>query len=173
MPSSLSQTQELQLEVYKILVSMLQNDDNLFWRRNEVLIAINGGMLTVIGLMRSSQILSATGSIKAISVAICVIEVLVCILWLFIAKRGEAFYNHWYEQLKFLEKEYLSPIRAFQIADEFFLKGQIKLGEEYFKLDFFSRSIHMFAALQIMAIIFSCVWLCLGLYFPVLYLEAN
>jgi hypothetical protein len=163
MSSSSLTTQELQMDAYKILVSMLQNDDNLFWRRNDVLIAINGGMLTVIGLMQSSQAPAYTESSKAISVVICGIGVVVCIFWLLIAKRSEAFYNHWVEQLKFLEKEYLTPINTFQIADEFFAKGQIKLGKDFFKLDFLSR-MRMFRAMQFLALVFSFVWLGLGLY---------
>ena len=156
--------QDLHLEAYKILVGMLQNDDNLFWRRNEVLIAINGGMLTAIGLMRSSQISNSSLSLKAISIAICIVGVLVCILWFLIAKRSEAFYNHWYEQLKFMESRHLKSINIFRLADEFFLNGRIKLGKEEFKLDPLAHSMRMFAALQILSVIFSFVWLCLGSY---------
>lgn len=162
MSSSETKSQDLPIEAYKILVSMLQHDDNLFWRRNDVLIAINGGMLTIIGLMWSTQIVLQ--SLKAISIAICVIGIVVCILWLLIAKRSEDFYNHWYEHLKFLEKQYLTPIRIFQIADEFFSNGHIILGEDHFKLDFWSRSLRMFQAMQILAFIFSLVWLCVGLF---------
>jgi hypothetical protein len=162
MSSSEPKSQELQVEAYKILVSQLQNDDNLFWRRNDVLIAINGGMLTVIGLMLSSRMI--TPSLTAVSIAICAIGVVVCVLWLLIAKRSEAFYNHWYEQLKFIERQYLTPVRIFQIADEYFSKGYIILGKEHFKLDFLSRSLHMFTAMQILAVIFSIVWFCLGIF---------
>ena len=163
--SNSSQTpQDLQLEAYKILVGMLQNDDNLFWRRNDVLIAINGGMLTVIGLMHSSQANVFSGSSKAVSLAICLMGFVVCLFWFLVARRSEAFYNHWYEQLKFLEKQYLDPIKIFQTADEFFSKGHIELGLFNFELDRFARLLRMFVVMQILASFFSVVWLFLGLY---------
>ena len=96
--------------------------------------------------------------------AICAIGVIACIIWLLIAKRSEAFYDHWYEQLKYLEREYLVPIRTFQIAAEFFARGHITLGKESFKLDPLARVMRMFMAMQFLATTFSIVWFCLGLY---------
>lgn len=149
---------KLPLEAYKILAELLRHDDNLFWRRNEVMLVINGGMLTVLGwFLRSS-------SSKAISLAICVIGFVMSILWLLIVKRSEAFYNHWYEQLKFLEKHYLAPVNIFQIADQYFATGQIKLGEETFKLDFLSRRMRMFQAMQVASLVLAIIWLALGIY---------
>lgn len=156
---------DLPLEAYKVLVGMLQSDDNLFWRRNDVLIAINGGLLTVIGLMRSSATLAAAPSGKAISIAIAIIAVVVCLLWFAIVKRSESFYNHWFEQIMFIEETYLKPLEVFQKADEFFARGVVQLGKKTFKLDFFSRSLHMYTAMQVLALIFAFVWLCLGVYF--------
>ena len=163
MSISMSKKQELHMEAYKTLVNLLQNEDNMFWRRSEILIAINGGMLTVVGLMRSSQLVTATPSSKAISVAICVIGVAVCVFWFLIAKRTEAFYNHWYEQLKFLEKQYLAPIQIFSMAEEFFAKGRLRLGDADFKLGLSAR-VGMFTALQTLSLIFSIVWSCIGIY---------
>jgi len=121
-------------------------------------------MLTVIGIMNSSGAASNIKA-KAISIAICGMGVLVCFFWFLIARRSEAFYNHWYEQLKFLEKQYLEPVKTFQIADEFFSKGHITLGETFFRLDVFMRMLRMFTIMQFLALMFSLVWLALGLYF--------
>jgi len=162
MPSTLSKAQQLQLEAYRILTGLLQNDDNLFWRRTDILLAINGGMLTAIGLMAKLQ--NAATSLRAVLVAVCFVGVIVCVFWLFIARRSEAFYNHWYEQLKFLERKYLAPMKIFQIADEFFSKGRVKLGSEEFKLGFLARTVHMFVAMQILSVVFSFVWALLGVY---------
>jgi hypothetical protein len=164
MDTSSTKPQELQVEAYKILVSMLQNDDNLFWRRSDVLIAINGGMLIVLGLMRSFETAGATESLKAFSFAICVIGVSVCILWYLIAKRSEAFYDHWHEQLKLLEDEHLAPVHIFSLADQFFAKHCVQLGNASFKLGRLAGLLRMTTAMQILAAIFSVVWFCLGLY---------
>ena len=160
--------QELQLEAYKILVGILANEDSLFWRRNEILIAINGGMLTVIGLMRTSQAAALTESLKLISIAICAVGVAVCVFWYLIAKRSEAFYDHWYEQLKCIEKEHLKKVQIFTLADEFFAKKKVTLGGTEFTLDSASGQIRMFAALQTLAVIFAVIWLVLGIYFLLL-----
>ena len=130
MSLSPEKTQDLHLEAYKILVSMLQSDDNLFWRRNDILIAINGGMFTAIGLVWSSQQQVTTSlGIKAISLAICAIGIIVCIFWALINERGEAFYDHWYEQLKILEKDHLNSISIFRTADQFFTEQEITMGK--------------------------------------------
>jgi len=165
----MSNEQKLQLEAYKILVDILQNEDNLFWRRNEILIAINGGMLTVIGLMLTSQNATIALYTKVISIAICVIGVAVCVFWFQIAKRSEAFYNHWYEQLEFLETQYLAPVQIFSLADKYFSKGHVRIGKKDFKLDVVSSLMRMFTALQVLALIFSIVWLCIGIYLSFLF----
>ena len=157
--------QELQLEAYKILVSMLQKDDELFWKRNDVLIAINGGLLTVVGLMQKTNCANILPSLRAISIAICIIGVAVCFFWFLIGKRGEAFYNHWHEQLTYLEKQYLNPIQIFNFSEAFFIKGSVKLGETYFKIDRLSGFVKMFSAMQILSTIISIVWIGLGFYF--------
>ena len=153
--------QELQLEAYKILVSMLQKDDELFWKRNDVLIAINGGLITVVGFLLKSD---SFGIINTISAAICLMGIAACIFWFLIAKRGVAFYDHWYEQLKDLEIRFLKPINIFNTADDFFETGQTILGERIFKLNKWARLIRMFTAMQYLSIIFGMIWIFLGIY---------
>ncbi len=153
---------ELPLEAYKLLVSQLQQEESLSWRRIEVFLVVNGGLIGILGLLRSPGI--TTPTLKPISLAICVFGFVMCFLWLIIVRRSEAFYNHWYEQLKFLEKKYLAPINIFQVADEYFAKGRIKLGQEQFKLDFLSRLIRIYHALIVALLIFMVVWLILAIY---------
>ncbi len=164
MSSPTPDQQALHLEAYKILVGMLQHDDEQFWRRTDILMALNGALLTVVNLTRPAQSAPAATSWKAVSLAICVVGVVVCAFWFLISKRGEAFYNHWYDQLEFLETHYLSPIQVFRTADDFFSKGTVKLGDEKLELDRLSRSIKIFAAIQALSGIIVLVWVGLGAY---------
>ncbi len=164
MSTSQLEASQLQLEAYKILVGMLQHDDDLFWRRNDVLIGINGGMFTVIGLLHTVQSSASAPAVKAVSIAICVIGAMACILWLLVAKRSEAFYDHWYDQLEYLEKNQLTSIHIFQTADKYFTEGFIEFGGTPVRLDFFSRSLRIFTAIQLIASVFVFVWFFLGMY---------
>src|SRR5512135_1559680 len=158
---------ELQLEAYKILVGLLEHDEVLLWRRSEALLTISGGLLTILGIMLGlvagkSEVVPVTPALKLIFAAICLMGVVISILWFLIAKRSEAFYDHWYEQLEFLERDYLSPISVFSIADEYFAKRQIKLGNKLIKLDVLSSRIRISQALQLTPIIFGVVWIVIG-----------
>jgi hypothetical protein len=157
---------KLPLEAYKLLVSQMQQEESLSWKRIEIFLIVNSGLIGILGLGRSSGVMTPPlqGISLAISLAICLIGFLMCFLWLIIVKRSEAFYEHWYEQLKFLEKEYLTPINIFQVADEYFAKGEIKMGQEKFKLDRVSRLIHIYHSLIVAVIIFMLIWLTLAFY---------
>lgn len=151
------------MEAYKILVDLLKHDDVLFWKRNDLIVAINGGMITILGILQASQT-SITPNLKSVSLAMCLMGGLINILWFFVAKRSEAFYNHWYEQLKFLERQYLTPISIFQTADTYFATGRINLGKEHFKLNLLSRIARMFMIVQILTLLLTGVWFVLGGY---------
>jgi len=153
---------KLPLEAYKLLVGQLQQEESLSWKRIEIFLVVNGGLIGILGLGRSSEDMARP--LQGISLAICVMGFLMCFLWLIIAKRSEAFYNHWYEQLKLLEKSYLTPINIFQVADEYFDKGRITLGGKEFKLDRVSRLIKMYQAVRVVIRLFMVGWLALGVY---------
>jgi hypothetical protein len=155
---------ELPLEAYRLLAKLLQHEEALFWRRNDVFLALNGGLVVVLGLIRPPQAETVNPTPKILTYMICSIGLVMCFLWLTTVRRSEAFYNHWYEQLKFLEKQYLAPISVFQIADEYFAKGRIKLGEEEFKLDFLSRQMRIYHALIGAPLVFLVAWLSLSVY---------
>jgi ABC-type transport system involved in multi-copper enzyme maturation permease subunit len=163
MSTQLPKEYELPLEAYKLLTNLLQHDEVLSWRRIEIFLVFNGGLIAILGLVwRSQNVASQTP--RFLPIMICAIGVVMCFLWVIIVRRSEAFYNHWYEQLKFLEKEYLSPINTFQIADEYFAKGRIKLGQEEFKLDFVSRRMHIYHILMAVPLVLLTAWLSLGIY---------
>jgi hypothetical protein len=165
MSTQQTEPSKLPLEAYKILVSQIQQEESLFWKRIDIFLIVNSGLIAILGLGRSSGVVTSSGGISlAISLAICAIGFFMCFLWLIIVKRSEAFYEHWYEQLKFLEREYLAPINIFQVADDYFAKGEITLGKERFKLDPVSRLIHIYHALIVAVMIFMVVWLILALY---------
>jgi hypothetical protein len=157
--------QNLHLEAYKILVNMLNKDDNLSWQQNGILIAINGGLLTALGSIQPKDPEITIQSINVISLVICVLGAAVCSFWHLIANRIESFYNHWYEQLKYLEKTELKSIQVFTIADNFFEKKEMRLGDTTFKLRFMSRLVKIFTVIQILSVLLIGVWIFLGIYF--------
>jgi hypothetical protein len=164
--------QELQLEAYKILVSMLQKDDELYWKRNDILIAINTGLLTVAGILQITKPISDPSLLNVIPIGLCFIGVVVCTFWFFIGLRGEAFYNHWYEHLKYLERTYLEPIKIFRSADTFFKDGKINFDESNnakgFTLNWFVKSARIFKSMLILSGVFALVWIGLLAYILIL-----
>jgi hypothetical protein len=154
---------EVYMEEYKILVNILLQDEILFWRRSEVFIVINGGLLTILGLLRPKEVLT-NSSLNSIPAVISIVGVLLCLLWFFIVKRSEAFYDHWYEHLKYLEKTYLQPMDIYTTADEYFTNRKIKFGDKTIKLDFISSRMRMTQALQIASLIFAAIWIVMGIY---------
>lgn len=161
---------DLPLEAYKMLAEIMQSEEKLLWDRNQVFLIINGAMITALGLIRPAQAAPAVGQTlnvgapKEFFLAICVIGALVSFLWLTTILRSEAFYNHWFEQLKYLERQYLAPIQTFQLADDYFAKGEITLGTEKFKLPREAKIIRIYQALVITAAGFLVTWVILALY---------
>jgi len=154
---------EVYMEEYKILVNILLQDEVLFWRRSEVFIIINGGLLTILGFLHPKEVLT-NSSLNSLPALISIVGVLLCVLWFFIVKRSEAFYNHWYEHLKYLERTHLQPLDIYTIADEYFTKRRIKFGNQVLKLDFISSRMQMTQALQIASLIFAAIWVVVGFY---------
>lgn len=161
-----SDTQKLPLEAYKLLVGMLQQEEMFLWRRSEFFIVINGALYSALGLILPKGDMSGPFSLQLIPIIICAVGVVLCLLWLFTTARGEAFFNYWQEHLKYLEHDFLSPIRIFQGADEYFLNRSITLGKEgnELKLPFLARLLKITCALEISSSIFGVVWLILGVY---------
>jgi hypothetical protein len=168
MPDEATKERGSPIEAYKLLVSLLQHEETIFWSRITVFLIFNTGLIAVLGLIQPFQdITTAQTSAQAsrvLPLLVCCIGAVICLLWIVIVKRSEAFYNHWYEQAKFWEKEYLSPINVFQIADEYFAKGEIELGNEKFKLDFVAKRMHIYHALIALPLVFLAAWVGLAAY---------
>ena len=152
----------LALEGYKILVGMLNHEEDLFWTRNQAFLVINGALVTILGLIAPGGKVSL-GSPKPIELTICLIGILICGLWFMTIRRSEAFYNIWYEQLKYLEKQYLKPLAIFQNAEEFFAQGRIKLGEQELRLDALAKESRIYLATVAAASILLVTWALLAL----------
>jgi len=154
MSGQMAKEHELPLEAYKLLGGLLQAEEELFWKRNEVLLVLNGGLVTIFGLLPSSQ----DAPVTPVRVVLPVVGICVCLIWLTIVRRGEAFYNHWYEQLKYLETRYLAPINIFQLADGYFSTGRVTIGESQFTLDRVSRTLHIYDAMLAAPLVFMAAW---------------
>lgn len=155
---------ELYLEEYKIMGGILLQDEALFWRRCELFLLINGGLLTILGLLHSKDVTSNL-SLNLAPMLFSLIGALLCVLWYFILKRSEAIYDHWYEHLKYLEKTQLQPMDVYTIADEYFTNGKIQFGDDKFKLDSKARRIRISQALEVTSLIFASIWVGLAIYF--------
>lgn len=158
--------QKLPLEAYKILVELLKKDDTLFWQQNSILIAINGGLLTLLGAIQpKDSIIIIPLLLVAISFIICLLGVIICFIWLLIANRFMSFYDHWFEQLKYYEKEYLKPIQVFTMADDYFDNKEIKLGEKAFRINRLSRFIRISTAVKCLSLTLGITWFGAAIYF--------
>jgi hypothetical protein len=125
---------------------------------------INGALFSVLGLLLPKNNPSGIFSQPLVPTIICGVGVVLCLLWLFTTARGEAFFNYWQEYLKYLEKDFLSPVSIFQDADKYFLKWSIELGERKLNLGFLPRLLKITRVLEISSLIFAAVWLVLGIY---------
>lgn len=161
---------DLPLEAYKMVADMIQSEEKLLWDRSQAFLVINAAMVTALGLIRRAQDSTAVAATVNVSrpneffLALCVIGALASFLWLTTIFRSEAFYNHWFEQLKFLERQYLDPIKTFQLADDYFTKGEITLGSEKFKLPREAKIIKIYHALLITSVGFLATWVLVALY---------
>jgi len=159
-----SKEHQLALEAYKLLFDMLQHEETLFWNRNQTFLVINAAMFTILGLIRPKEIVVVSPAIQTISFVICFFSAIICFLWLIVVRRSEAFYDHWYEQLKFLEKQYLQSITIFRTADEYFSRGKIEIGGKSFKLGPLAKRLRIYMASTAVPAILILVWIGLGIY---------
>ncbi|MBM4035219.1 MAG: hypothetical protein FJ291_26040 [Planctomycetes bacterium] len=149
----------LPLEAYKLLTGLLQHEEALFWKRNEIMLLINTGLLAIVGLGKAAPGSGAPGLPSSFALLVCLIGLLMCALWLIIVRRSQAFYNHWYEQLKFLERTKLDPVKTFQLADDYFEKGHVMLGDRPFDLGPIARRMRIYDAMTAAPVIFGVVWI--------------
>jgi hypothetical protein len=152
------------IEGYKQLADLLRHEEALFWKRTETFLVISAGLIGILGLFWPSETQAALSASMGpppsfFGFVICAVGVIMCLFWLVVVRRSEAFYNHWYEQLKFLEKQYLAPLSVFQTADQFFAEGHVKLGDAEFKLDPVSRLGRVYQVMIGAPLVFLVAWL--------------
>lgn len=163
-------TSDLPLEAYKMLGGMIQSEEKLLWERTQVFLAINGAMVTALEFIRPATGSAGegqaanTGTSKEFLLAVCIVGAIASLLWIFTILRSEAFYNHWFEQLKYLERQYLDPIKTFQFADDFFRKGEVMLGTQKLTLPLAVKVIRIYQALLIASVISLAIWIFILLY---------
>lgn len=160
------------IESFKQLCDFLRHEESIFWKRIETFLLISTGLIGILGFFgRVSQpVLAPVQNVQpansgcVFGIIICVIGIMLCLFWLIVVRRSEAFYNHWYEQLIFIEDNYLSPLRVFNLADEYFEKGIIKLGDKELKLDRVSRIARIYHVMVGIPVMFLFVWITVLIY---------
>ena len=165
-------TPDNMIEGYKQLCELLRHEESIFWKRIETFLLISTGLVGILGFFgkESQAILTPVQNVQpaysgcAFGVIVSVIGIMLCLFWLIVVRRSEAFYNHWYEQLIFIENKYLGPLRVFNTADEYFEKGMIKLGNKELRLDRLSRIARIYHVMVGIPVMFLVVWVTVLIY---------
>jgi len=155
---------ELALEAYKLLVGLLQTEEQILWTRNQAFLAINGAMLAVLGFLQpgaNSPTKALNISPGAILLAICFTGLILSLLWFFTILRSKAFYDHWFEHLRSLEAQHLAPIAIFERAETYFTTHRITFAKGTFRLPWLAR-LRIYLALEITSLAIAATWLLLG-----------
>lgn len=160
------------IEGYKQLCDFLRHEESIFWKRIETFLLISTGLIGILGFFgkTSQTILTPVKNMQpgysgcVFGAIVCIIGIMLCLFWLIVVRRSEAFYNCWYEQLIFIENQYLSPLRVFRTADEYFEKGMIKLGNKELKLDLLSRVARIYHVMVGIPLMFLVVWITVLIY---------
>jgi len=156
MADSTKEQRQLAIEAYKVLVSVMTHEETLVWRRNEFLFAANGGLMTILGLVFNSI---DAPTPQLVGVFLSLAGIVLCIVWAYIAERGKAFHEHWYDQLVALEKEFLSPIKVFENADTYFNReGEITLAGDPRRLRSITRRFKIHSVIKILPFLFLLGW---------------
>lgn len=160
------------IEGFKQLCDLLRHEESLFWKRIETFLLISTGLVGILGLFgkASQSVLSSVQNVQPahsgsiFGIIICIIGITMCLFWLIVVRRSEAFYNHWYEQLMFIEDQYLAPLRVFNTADEYFEKGIIELGNKTLELDRLSKIARIYHVMVGIPVVFLLVWITVLIY---------
>jgi hypothetical protein len=158
MPRQTAQARENALEAYKQLAELLRHEEALFWKRMETFLLISSGLIAAVGLVWPSKEVGGRPPLF-LGVAVSVIGMAICLGWLVVVARSEAFYNHWYEQIVHLEKTYIQPADVFQKADKYFADGKITIGEKEFTLGRIASIAHIYHVMFAAPIVFFILWL--------------
>lgn len=157
-------------EFYKELIGYIKHEETQFWSRNQVFLAINAAMLTLLGLTQRQQGCLDNISGYIINGALCFFGFIISILWFVIIHRSESFYNHWYEQLKYIENRDHYHLKIFNMADSYFDSGRVLIGKNEFRLSPIAKCLRIFLVVRIISIMVAVIWIALGVYFVSIYI---
>jgi hypothetical protein len=90
---------------YRVAVDLWTYQGNLNWNRFNVMLAANSIILSVIGVVLSSQ-----SFLPVFEVLFPAIGIVLCIVWAFLMVRGFDYHKYWSSQARELEEEYLSDV---------------------------------------------------------------
>jgi hypothetical protein len=146
---------------YKELIGLLKAEETLFWSRNQTFLMINAGLVAVVGLTFPKGLATAGAVNALLAIAACLVGAGMSALWFLVACRSQAFYDHWYEQLKYYEQQRLTGVEIFQMADSYFDGEKITLGGKDFQLTGWSKRLRIFKASQMTAVLLLLIWVIL------------
>jgi uncharacterized RDD family membrane protein YckC len=89
------------IEGYKQLGDMLRHEEALFWKRMETFLIVNAGLLGILGLfwpetpsvLGQPQTAQQTYPSELLGITISIVGLIMCLIWLIVVRRSEAFYN--------------------------------------------------------------------------------
>lgn len=160
-PDRLQKTRDLALEAYRLLVDLTKHEEEMLWKRTQLFFVLNSAFVGFLGLVWSSERGAVANAGLNLFKVVCFYGIFTSLLWPVLIKRTVDFYDHWVEQLKFLESNYLVPINIFNIADKYFVEGTVTFAGQVFKMGRISRQLRIHQLLTFIPFIFLIVWSCL------------
>lgn len=158
MPTTKNGQKILNWESYRLLVDLVKHEEQMLWSRTQLFFILNSAFVAILGY-GGSQKLDGLLTTPALFKLVCFYGVFTSVLWPVLLKRTVDFYDHWVEQLKFLESTYPVPIKTFQLADEYFVKGRITLGGHTFEMGRFAKLLRIHQILTLIPLVFLVMWL--------------
>ena len=89
---------------YQVAVNLWTYQGNLNWNRFNAMLTANGVIVSVIGLVLSSE-----SRLTAFVVVLPAVGLVLCALWAVFAARGFAYHKYWSSRARELEESYLAP----------------------------------------------------------------
>ncbi|MCI0415614.1 hypothetical protein L0222_22800 [bacterium] len=151
----------LVFDQYKLLTDLLKHEEVLIWQRNQFFFAFNGALLAVFGWLKSTP-KETTIFPPEFAIWACIIGICMCLFWFLVIQRGRAFYDHWFEQLKDLEKNTI--LKIFGTAEEYFAGKAVNLSNKSHSLPLLAGCKIAFVA-SAASLIFAVAWVFLALHF--------
>ncbi len=164
MSANLSKDTELALEAYKLLVNIVLQEEKMVWDRTQTFLIINGALVTAVSILRGVIGTNEPAPPKEIYYVVCIVGFWLGCLWLSVVLRSKAFYDHWFEQLRYLETTHLSPINIYNFAEDYFVQGKLTLGKTTFLLPRRAKLIPIYTALAFTSVLFILIWVAIAIF---------